>query len=525
MLTQEEIKEIKVATLKSKSELLFQTRYLFKKSQNRKFVIGAHHKQICEVLEAVLRCELVKVMINIAPRYGKTELAVKNFVAHALALNASASFIHLSYSDDLALDNSEAIRDMVESEAYQQMFPHVQIKQDSDAKKKWYTTEGGGVYARAAGGQVTGFGAGKVDEEEKVNPLGIGKYDDRKDEEEFLAELDVMLSDLEIKSGFNGALIIDDPIKPDDADSETIRERINNRFDSTIRNRVNSRNTPIIIIMQRLHENDLCGYLMANESYTYDLEEAKADKTKWYVLSIPVIQNYGEENEHALWPFKHTLEELKEMEEKRPIVFGRQYMMNPQPKEGYLYGQFKTYKPGFLPFYTKIKRKAYIDTADTGSDYLCSIVYDETEIGMFVRDIIFTQDSMETTEVEVAKQLAREEVDRSLFESNNGGRGFARNVEKGLRLLGNKKTVVEWFHQSLNKEVRIFTKSADVTNLIHMPEGWEKLWPKFYKSVKNYKAAGKNPHDDAEDCLTGLTEDFGKKMIVTAQSKTKLGFY
>jgi predicted phage terminase large subunit-like protein len=519
MLSKEEIKKVKVATLKSKSSLLFQTRYLFKKSQNRKFVIGDHHQQICDVLECVLRCELTKVMINIAPRYGKTELAVKNFVAHALALNSSASFIHLSYSDDLALDNSEAIRDMVESEAYQQMFPHVQIKQDSDAKKKWYTTDGGGVYARAAGGQVTGFGAGKVDEE---------LTDAEKEEENaFLVELDGILSDLNIKSGFNGALIIDDPIKPDDADSETIRERINNRFDSTIRNRVNSRNTPIIIIMQRLHENDLCGYLMANEDYTYDLEEAKKDKNKWYVLSIPVIQNYGEENEHALWPFKHTLEELKEMEEKRPVIFGRQYMMNPQPKEGYLYGEFKTYTPGFLPYTSKKLRKAYIDTADTGEDYLCSITYDEIDTGMYVTDVVYTQLSMETTEPMVAQQLAKQEVQRALFESNNGGRGFARNVERELRLMNNTSTKIEWFHQVNNKQVRIFTKSADVTNMIFMPVGWEKLWPKFYKSVKNHKAAGDNAHDDAEDTLTGMTEDFGEGFTIELEGATKseLGFY
>ena len=63
------------------------------------------------------------------------------------------------------------------------------------------------------------------------------------------------------ESDFAGAIVIDDPIKPEDALSETIRERVNNRFESTIRNRVNSRNTPIIIIMQRLHEHDLCGYL------------------------------------------------------------------------------------------------------------------------------------------------------------------------------------------------------------------------------------------------------------------------
>lgn len=530
MLTKEEIGKIKVATLRSKESLMFQTRYLFKKTNNKKFIVGDHHTEIANVLELVLKGQLTKVMINIAPRYGKTELAVKNFVAHALALNASANFIHLSYSDDLALDNSEAIRDMVETEAYQQMFPHVQIKQDSDAKKKWYTTDGGGVYARAAGGQVTGFGAGKVDEEKTKEELEA-------EENAFMSELGGMLDELNIKSGiennidikscFNGALIIDDPIKPDDADSDTIRERINNRFNSTIRNRVNSRNTPIIIIMQRLHENDLCGYIMSQEAYTYDLEEALADKSKWYVLSIPVIKNYGDKgNEEALWPFKHTLEELLAMDEQFPIVFGRQYMMNPQPKEGFLYGIFKTYRKGFLPFSTRPKiRKAYIDTADTGTDYLCSIVYDELDTGNFVIDVIYTQDKMEITEVDVTKQLAREEVDRALFESNNGGRGFARNVERGLRLIGNKKTKVEWFHQANNKEVRIFTKSADVMNLTYFPEGWEKMWPSFYKSLKTYKAAGKNKHDDAEDALTGTTEDFGKKVIVTAQSKAKMGFY
>jgi predicted phage terminase large subunit-like protein len=523
MLTKEEIGEIKVATLKSKSSLLFQTRYLFKKSQNRKFVVGNHHTQICEVLEAVLRCELVKVMINIAPRYGKTELAVKNFVAHALALNASASFIHLSYSDDLALDNSESIRDMVESEAYQQMFPHVQIKQDSDAKKKWYTTEGGGVYARAAGGQVTGFGAGKVDDEEKLKQDSTEK----RDEAEFLAELDGMLSELNIKSGFNGALIIDDPIKPDDADSDTRRERINQRFDSTIRNRVNSRNTPIVIIMQRLHENDLCGYIMAHEEFTYDLEEAKADKNKWYVLSIPVIQTNSDGNEYALWPFKHELAELKDMEVKFPLVFGRQYMMNPQPKEGYLYGPFKEYTPGYYPFSKRRKKKAHVDTADTGADYLCSIAYDELDTGMYVTDVIYTQAAMETTEPMVSQQLAREDVERGLFESNNGGRGFARNVERDLRLMGNTATKIEWFHQVNNKHVRIYTKSADVNNMIYFPVGWQTRWPKFYKSVKNYKAAGKNTHDDAEDCLTGMVEDFGEgyEIEVAGLSKEDLGFY
>lgn len=487
-MTPDQVKEYKVAGVACKSSLLLHTQWFFLERENRKFVTNDHHIQICNVLEAVLRGELTKVIINIAPRYSKTDLAVKNFVSHALSLNPSSKFIHLSYSDDLALDNSEAIKDIVNFESYQAMFPAVRIKQGSDSKKKWYTTAGGGVYATSAAGQVTGFGAGKVDRDE--NDIG-----------DFLNEIDS-------KQGFGGALIIDDPVKPEDADSEVKRTRINERFDSTLRNRVNSRKTPIIIIMQRLHEQDLCGYLMEEEGFVTTIEEAQADHSKWFVLSLPVIQTDENGNESALWEFKHTLSELKAMEERMPVVFGRQYMMNPMPKDGLMYSGFKTYQ--VIPISKKMVKKAYVDTADTGTDYLCSITYIETETACYVTDVEYTQSSMETTEPLVTLQLAKQEVQRALFESNNGGRGFALNVEKGLRILGNKSTKVEWFHQTENKEVRIFTKSADVTNMVVMPEGWDKRWPKFYKDVTQHLANGKSKHDDAADVLTGITEDFGK---------------
>src|SRR5690606_32972613 len=129
-------------------------------------VVNDHHEQITDVLDRVLKGELTKVIINVAPRYSKTELAVKNFIANGHAIKPASKFIQLSYSDDLALDNSEAVRDIVNLEAYQALFPDVKIKKGSDSKKKWYTTSGGGVYATAAGGQVTGFGAGRVDDME-----------------------------------------------------------------------------------------------------------------------------------------------------------------------------------------------------------------------------------------------------------------------------------------------------------------------------------------------------------------------
>lgn len=475
-----------------KDDFLFFTKYFFMQRFGRKFVVGEHHKIIADVLRKVYNGEITRLIINIAPRYGKTELAVKNFIAAGLAINPAAKFIHLSYSDDLALDNSEETKNIVTSDTFQALFPEVRIRKESKAKKKWYTTKGGGVYATSSAGQVTGFGAGSVDiEEESISASTELSEDDKNDIDEF--------TDIEpVRGMFGGALVIDDPIKPEDADSELIRERINLRFDSTISNRVNSRNTPIVIIMQRLHERDLCGYLIDNEPQT------------WTVISLPSINSDGT----ALWPFKHTIEELRALETRNPIVFERQHLQRPMPIEGRLYKSFKTYE--ILPNNAKVK-KAVIDTADTGSDFLCSIVYLPTPTGVYLLDVYYTDKGMETTETEAAIQLSKHEVRHVKVESNNGGRSFARNVERLCREQGNYVSKFEWFHQKDNKHVRIFTQAAEVQNMVYYPTEWQTMWPRFASAVKSYSASGRNAHDDAPDCLTLIieTEYTKSKIFIT----------
>ncbi len=447
------------------------TRYFFKIRSKRKFVIGEHHRQICEVLDRVLKGELKRVIINVAPRYSKTELVSKNFVAMGLALNPHAKFILSSYSDDLVLDNSNEIQNILLEPEYQRLFD---AKPTSTNSKKWYTKEGGGVYAVSSFGQVTGFGAGLVDDEEA----------EQKEIDEFLTPLD--------NKGFGGAFIFDDPLKPDDALSPVLRNKVNFKFDSTLRNRVNSRNTPIVIIMQRLHEEDLCGFL--------ELQEPG----EWFILSLPCIQTNEKGEEIALWPFKHTIEELKKLREINQYVFDTQYMQDPKPLTGLMYEQgFKEYEN--IPAGSKI-RKAYTDTADEGEDYLCSIVYDEMPHANYIIDVLYTQKPMEFTESATAEQFTKHKVSQAMIESNNGGRGFARAVEKQCREMGNNLTKIKWFHQSENKVVRIFTQSAAVQNLCYMPKGWDRMWPGFYKSLTSYMKIGKNDHDDAEDALTGIVE-------------------
>lgn len=446
------------------SNVLNFTKHFFLCNNDKKFIVGEHHVRICEKLNEVLEGKCKRLIINISPRYGKTELAVKNFIAMGLAINPRAKFIHLSYSGTLAIDNSVAIKDIVTSEEYQRLFPETRVKFGSDTKSRWDTDTGGGVYATSTLGQITGFGAGIMENE-------TDEYE------------------------FGGAIVIDDPIKPEDAFSEIEREKVNRRFETTIRNRLNSRNTPIIIIMQRLHEHDLCGYL----------QEIEPDE--WEVLSLPAI-SYEDGEPKALWEFKHTLEELNKIKEANSTVFETQYMQNPTPLEGLMYGEFKTYDT--IPI-TKTKiRKNYTDTADTGADFLCSINYIETEIGNFITDVLYTDKPMEYTEPMVAAMLHRDNINVSNIESNNGGRGFARQVEAQTRILGNNTTKIEWFHQSANKQSRIFSRSNEVTNLTYFPSDWERKWSAFARHIKGFRKDGKDSHDDAEDCLTGTIEMRGK---------------
>ena len=477
------------------------TKAMFKAQYNRSFIVAEHHKKMFEALQNVVDGKCRRLIINIAPRYGKTELVIKSFISWCFALNPKCRFLHLSYSDILVNDNSETIRSIMLEKLYTTLFPQSALASEKGSAKRWKTKAGGELYAVSTQGQVTGFGAGNVDMDPDIDLLDGGNdiftFDDHTNE---------VLSLIGAASNiFQGAIVIDDPIKPEDAESDIVRERINLRFENTIRNRVNSRNTPIIIIMQRLHEHDLCGYLQ------------EIEPEEWTVLSLPAIQTDAETGEkYALWPMKHTLEELYKMRAINPVVFDTQYMQDPTPKEGLMYAEgFKTYKREELPTGTKALQKwNYTDTADTGSDSLCAICFINTPEYVYVTDVLFTDAPMEVTEPKTSEMLTRNQTTEALIESNNGGRGFARNIKRILRTnLRNFKCAIRTFTQTENKKSRIFINSACVMNDILFPEGWEKKWPKFYNALMAYRKDNKkkNQHDDAPDALTGVYEMHAKK--------------
>lgn len=467
------------------------TKAMFKAQYHRSFAVNSHHRLIFNALQDVVDGKCNRLIINISPRYGKTEVVVKMFTSWCFALNPVCKFLHLSYSDTLVKDNSATIRGAMMEPLYKTLFPESSLEKEKGSSERWKTSAGGEFYAVSTQGQVTGFGAGLVDEDDKEL-----SYDDLT----FDKQLNSMLGLIGAKSNiFNGAIIIDDPMKPEDGESDIVRERINTRFESTIRNRVNSRNTPIIIVMQRLHENDLCGYLTEKEP------------GEWRVLSLPVLSHDENGKEVALWPMKHTVEELHALREINPIIFDTQYMQDPKPKEGLMYSEgFRTYKPDELPQGADgMKKWNYTDTADTGADSLCSINFIDTPETIYVTDVLYTTAPMEVTEPKTAQMLSAGHTVRARVEANNGGRGFGRNVKRILRTqLKDFRCVIEHFTQTNNKFSRIFTYSANVQADVVFPEGWDKKWPKFYNAITSYRKDNRHrsQHDDAPDCLTGVYE-------------------
>lgn len=499
MIPEVNFDELAISKVKCLKSLLFHYRYFFKHKERMKAVIGEHHLIIIDALERVLRGELKRLIINIAPRYNKTEIAVKMLISHGLALNPSAKFIHLSYADDLALDNSEQIKEIIQSAEYQQLFPDVKVKKDSRAKDKWYTTAGGGVLARAAGGQVTGFGAGKPDEtNESLN--------------EFLEDIEIAnaKSALDKKRQFGGLICIDDPIKPIDADSDTIRERVNERFDSTIKNRVNSRHTPIIIIMQRLHPNDLSGYLTSENR-----------REKWEVISLPAINehnnNYGLTAGEALWPYKHTLSELLNMRHDNEVVFERQYMQNPKPKAGLMFPEQELhfYDPQTVDLTDPDFQYLPVDPANEGGDDFAAAVTRLKGDKIYISDVLYNTDGTDINEPAVVQMVLKNKVNFVGVEGVLGWKETANRIREDLYEKGFEGEF-RVLHPRTGKHARITNRQSFIRNHIYFRKDWADFpqYAKFMRILTSYlkiQEPGKmNKRDDAPDLMESVAAYYEK---------------
>lgn len=326
------------AVLKAKCEQdhLFFSRYFFKHRQGIKFRVNWHHVLIADTVQRVIDGELKNVVINVPPGSSKTELVAINLIARGLAVNPRARFLHISYSDDLALLNSETAREIVGSDEYQALWP-LAIADDAKSKKRWNVVvdgkKAGGVYAVSLGGQITGFRAGHMAE------------------------------------GWQGAIIIDDPLKVEDAYSKTNRDKANRKLLSTVKSRKANPDTPIIVIMQRLAEEDPTGFIKSGKvPGDWQFIEIPALITDEYVERLPArvremveVDDRDDDGRFSYWPYKEPLEDLLASEKADRYVFSGQYMQRPSPLGGGIIKSANFGRYDVLP--DLVKRMIFADTA------------------------------------------------------------------------------------------------------------------------------------------------------------------
>ena len=422
-------------------------------------------KRFCNELQDFYYSNDKVMVVNCPPRHGKSRTA-QLFTQWVFGKNPHEKVLTGSYNEQLSTTFSRGVRDEINEKkasqdkvVYSDIFPKTRLKRGSSASNMW-TLEGAHVsyLATSPSGTVTGFGG--------------------------------------------SLMIIDDIVKnAEEAYNETILEKHWTWYTNTMLSRL-EKGGKVIIIATRWHSDDLSGRALRH----------------YESIGVPVRLIL----ETALQPDDTMLcDEVLDRQSYDLIVktMGKDiaeanYNQKPVDMQGRLYQSFKTYSE--IPkdeFGNSLFEQicCYCDTADKGNDYLCAYIFGVYNGQAYILDAYFTKDGMEITEPELARRLYHHRVQKAWIESNNGGRGFGRSVERILREKYHyARCFIDLFFQSKNKKARILGSSTWVQENVLFPVGWEVNWAELYNDLYKYQKEGKAKHDDAEDCLAGVYEKIGR---------------
>ena len=288
---QEAIKEMAIREILKRNQdkhdsLFCYLQTMYEKEMKKEYNNWWVYKKICSALEKVANWEIKRLIINISPRLWKSDAVTKWFTTWLIWKKPKTKFIVTWYSASLMERFSWEARNWYLSDTYKTIFPRRPELRDDENQKRWWTNkEWWSYYAVWAWWTITGVGADYI--------------------------------------------IIDDPINPKDENSNVIRTWVNNWFHNVLESRLDDKtNWAIVIVMQRVHWDDLCWHLIELESQ--GLWE------KWDKLIIPAIAEHDEEfrkewesiNEDRL-----PISFLKNVQEKDKVMFSCQYQQQPFDKE------------------------------------------------------------------------------------------------------------------------------------------------------------------------------------------------
>jgi predicted phage terminase large subunit-like protein len=249
------------------------------------FISGRHHQKMASAFERVASGELKRLIINMPPRHTKSEFASYLLPAWFLGKYPEKKVIQTAHTAELAVGFGRKVRNLIQSDDFQNVFSGITLSSDSKAAGRWNTNKRGDYFAIGVGGAVTGKGA-----------------------------------DL---------LIIDDPHSEQDAQqgqfNPEVYDRVYEWYTSGPRQRLQPGGA-IIVVMTRWSLRDLTGQIMKSTGNKKGMDE-------WEVIEFPAIMPSGK----PLWPEFWSMDELDALKaELPPTKWNAQYQQNPTSEEGAL---------------------------------------------------------------------------------------------------------------------------------------------------------------------------------------------
>jgi predicted phage terminase large subunit-like protein len=417
------------------------------------FLRNWHNELIAAKLEACFRREINRLIINVPPRSLKSHAAAVAFPAYVLGHNPCAQIICASYGQDLASKHSMDCRTLMASDWYRGLFP-TRLSTHKQSLQEFLTMQGGFRLSTSVGGVLTGRGADLV--------------------------------------------IIDDPLKPDEALSETQRKAVNDWFDHTLYSRLNDKRTGcIIIIMQRLHEDDLVGHVLEQEAWDHIRLPAIAEEDETHQIESPfhtrtVRRRIGK-------PLHPEREPMPVLEHLRRTVgeynFAGQYQQQPAPLGGGMVKSewFNTYLPGTESSKFDLVFQSW-DTANKAnelSDYSVCTTWGKSEKKFFLLDVLRARLEYPDLKRAVAAQAARFEPRNILIEDRASGTQLIQELKRD-----GVYAATRYDPGTMDKIMRLNSVTSTIENgFVYLPESAD--WLATYLHELTTFPSGK--HDDQTD--------------------------
>jgi hypothetical protein len=306
----------------------FIERSFYELNPQTRFSPSPHIEVTASRLEACRQNKIRRLIVNQPPRSLKSHAVSVAYPAWVLGHNPAMQIICASYGQELADKHARDCRRLIGSAFYQRLFPNTRLSTEKQSVNDFMTTDQGFRMSTSVGGVLTGRGADLI--------------------------------------------ILDDPLKPDEALSETRRNGVNEWYDNTLLSRLNSKETGVIIIvMQRLHQDDLVGHVADQEGWDVLSFPAIAEEDENHLIESPLGQRpFIRKTGEALQPERESLLTLKVMRQTMgEYHFASQYQQNPRPLGGIIVKTewIRLYEPSDLPSRFSFKLQSW-DTANKSGE-------------------------------------------------------------------------------------------------------------------------------------------------------------